>query len=214
MKHELERIEKIIAEKPSWLRRQRINVLRLTALVFGILLLISRPILEAESGGRAAVDSLGILLIVSGILGRFWSIIYIGGRKSKIVLSEGPYSICRHPLYLFSTIATVGVGLTFGSILLAAALGLVVFFILHETARHEEIHLTSKFGVTYQDYARRVPMLIPEFGLWRNSAEIALETRALYVNFKDALVFASFIPLSRLVNWAREAFSLGIFPVL
>ncbi len=189
-------------------------MLRLTVFVFCIFLLISRPILEADSGGRAAMDSLGILLIFLGIFGRFWSIIYIGGRKSKIVLSEGPYSICRHPLYLFSTIATIGVGLTFGSLILTTAIGILVFTILYETARHEELHLTSQFGTAYQDYVRTVPRLIPKLGLWKNSAEIVLDTGALHINFKDALVFASFIPLSRFLNWAREAFNLGVFSLL
>jgi protein-S-isoprenylcysteine O-methyltransferase Ste14 len=195
-------------------RRQRINVLRLSVLLFIPLVLVVQPSILIGSAAHALLDSLGIMLILAGIAGRFWCIIHIGGRKSRLVLQDGPYSICRHPLYLFSTVATVGIGLTFGSILLAAGLGLVVLCVLYVTARHEERYLIAHFGEDYRAYARRVPRLIPSFGLWRSQAEIRIDTGALYGNFRDALVLMSFIPLSRFLVWLRETYDLGLVQMI
>jgi protein-S-isoprenylcysteine O-methyltransferase Ste14 len=214
MKSNFEDLGTHTVKKISWWRRQRINLLRLIALFFGILLFVSRPILDADSGIRAGMDAIGIILLFVGIFGRFWSIIYIGGRKSKLVLDYGPYSICRHPLYLFSTIATIGIGLTFGSIVLTAGLGLVVFFVLYETAHHEERYLLDQFNKEYHDYTIRVPRIIPNVSLWRNPVEINVDTRALYGNFKDALVLIFFIPLSRFWNWLREEYDVGFISLL
>ncbi len=43
---------------------------------------------------------------------------YIAGLKSKRVISYGPYSIMRNPLYFFSSLGFIGAGLTFGSTLI------------------------------------------------------------------------------------------------
>jgi protein-S-isoprenylcysteine O-methyltransferase Ste14 len=214
MKSNLEEIGTHTAKRVSWWRKQRINLLRLVALLFGALLFVFQPIVDSTSGIRAGMDSLGLILLFIGIFGRFWSIVYIGGRKSKLVFDYGPYSICRHPLYLSSTIATIGIGLAFGSVVLAAGLGLVVFFILYETARHEERHLLAQFESEYREYATRVPRIIPNLSLWKNPAEINLDTRALYGNFKDALVLICFIPISRIWNWLREEYDVGFISLL
>ena len=65
----------------------------------------------------------GIFLVIAAVLGRFWAILYIGGRKNQMIMLDGPYSICRHPLYLFSTVGAVGFGLMLGSVVLMAVIG-------------------------------------------------------------------------------------------
>ena len=55
------------------------------------------------------IETLGLALVTVGIGGGLWATLYIGGRKSAVVVSTGPYSITRNPLYLFSSIAAAGV---------------------------------------------------------------------------------------------------------
>ena len=49
----------------------------------------------------------------------------------------GPFSITQNPLYFFSTVGAIGVGLMYGSVLAAAALGLASFVVFRVTARKE-----------------------------------------------------------------------------
>jgi protein-S-isoprenylcysteine O-methyltransferase Ste14 len=92
-------------------------------------------------------------------LGRLWS----AGVSRKIghrVIDTGPYSIVRHPIYT---------GIILGMLAFAAArarpfaflmaLLVTVFFVYK--ARLEERFLQKEFGEAYDEYRRRVPMLVP-----------------------------------------------------
>src|SRR5882757_8547660 len=48
------------------------------------------------------VEWVGVVLIVLCVMGRTWASLYIAGRKGEKLVSDGPYSVCRNPLYLFS----------------------------------------------------------------------------------------------------------------
>jgi protein-S-isoprenylcysteine O-methyltransferase Ste14 len=177
-------------------------------------MVVCQPVIAVGSIGYAFFDTLGILLVLKGVIGRFWCISYIGGRKSKLVFQDGPYSICRHPLYLFSTVASLGLGLMLGSLVISLALGLVVFVILSRTAAEEELFLRAEFGQDYDKYSARVPRIIPNLSGWRTEPEINTKITSMRVNFQDSLVFISFIPLSHLVVWSRETFNLGLFSLI
>jgi len=147
----------------------------------------------------------GILLVVAGVLGRFWAILYVGAAKNRGVTQEGPYSVCRHPLYLFSTIATLGLGFLLGSVVLAVVFGLAVFAILSATAAREERFLRAEFGPAYAEYAARVPRILCRFRLYHSPATVLVSIKALRTNLADALVFLSFIPLAELLNAVKAA---------
>jgi protein-S-isoprenylcysteine O-methyltransferase Ste14 len=55
------------------------------------------------SGGtiHEMIEWFGIVLIVICILGRTWASLYIGGRKIDELVTVGPYSTMRNPLYFF-----------------------------------------------------------------------------------------------------------------
>ena len=153
----------------------------------------------------------GIFLVIAGVLGRFWAILYIGAMKNRSVMQVGPYSICRHPLYLFSTIGVLGFGLMLGSLVLTAFLGLSVFVILSATAAREENFLRTTFGAEYNTYAARVPRIWPNLRHFTTPAEVTCSVKALRVNFADALVFLAFIPLAELMESVKEA---GLLPTI
>ena len=110
----------------SFQRLRRMTLALLLALVFAVLL-FGQSIFPPETALHEAIEMIGIVLIVIGIAGRLWSTLYIGGRKSASVVSDGPYSITRNPLYVFSAVAAVGVGAQMGSI--TAAVGFGVAFL-------------------------------------------------------------------------------------
>jgi protein-S-isoprenylcysteine O-methyltransferase Ste14 len=151
----------------------------------------------------------GVFLIIFAVLGRFWAILYVGAVKNQTVMQDGPYSICRHPLYLFSTMGVVGFGLMLGSLVLAVALGGVAFLILSATAAREEAFLRDHFGVAYETYAARVPRIWPKVALFQAEPTVTSSIVALRTNFFDALVFLGFIPLAELMEGIKD---MGFLP--
>jgi protein-S-isoprenylcysteine O-methyltransferase Ste14 len=185
----------------------RISALRL---VFAVLLPL---VVFTQTGwgatGGMALETVGILGIFVAVLGRFWAILYIGGRKNATVMQDGPYSICRHPLYLFSTIGVVAFGLMLGSLTLAMILGGAAWIILSLTAAREERFLRQTFGARYEDYVARVPRMLPAWHLFQTETRITVDIGTLSRNTADALVFVALVPLAELLKWIE---ALHAFP--
>ena len=80
-------------------------------------------------------------------------------RADKIVTS-GVYSIVRHPQHLGALLAHVGISflLSAGYSLLFTPLMVVLVYLI---SRKEEEELIREFGKEYEDYKKKVPMLIP-----------------------------------------------------
>ena len=193
-------------------QRRRILMLRLSALAMLPLVILARPVwLDTLAAG--ALEQVGALMIVAGVLGRFWSILYIGGQKNARVVREGPYSMCRHPLYLFSTVAIAGFALMLQSVVLAILLVGTTFSILWMTARREEVYLLSAFGAEYADYMARVPRILPDPGLFRTDAEVTFSVATLRRNFADSLVFLALIPLAEGLESMHAATLLPLVPI-
>ena len=180
----------------------RVNILRL-AFILAVPLLIfthsawPEPVFEV-------LEVLGVALVITAVLGRFWAILYIGGHKNKTVMQDGPYSVCRHPLYLFSTLGVMGLGLMLGSIVMTALLGGLTFVILSITARKEEAFLRGTFGPAYDAYAAKVPMILPRLSGFRTEGEVTISVSHLRQNLMDALVFLCFIPLAEALEFLNE----------
>lgn len=195
------------------LQKHRINILRGAFLLILPILLFTRSAWEGTEIIYEIFEAVGALLVISGVLGRFWSILYSGGRKNETVVQDGPYSVCRHPLYLFSTIAVTGFGVLLGSIVLTVILGGVTFAILAATARDEEKFLREKFGGRYDAYAARVPAILPKPSLFSSPQEVSFNTGHLRTNLRDALVFLCFLPLAELMEYLHEEAILPSIPI-
>jgi len=190
-------------------QRIRIAALRVFFLLCIPLILFTRSAWMDPEWVFEIAEVTGIAFIIFAVLGRFWAILYIGGHKNQQIMQDGPYSICRHPLYLFSTLGVVGLGLMLGSLVLTAFLGAAVFFILTATAAREEAFLRAEFGPAYDVYAARVPRIWPKLSLFRCEPTVQVKIATLRVNFFDALVFLAFIPLAELMEWIKE---IGLVP--
>jgi protein-S-isoprenylcysteine O-methyltransferase Ste14 len=77
-------------------------------------------------------------------------------RGTDHLVTDGPFSFTRNPLYLAGTILILGIGLVSG---IGWYLVLAIFaaFAVQKLAiEREEKHLQSRFGKSYLDYAERV----------------------------------------------------------
>jgi len=189
----------------------RITILRLSFLAVLPLMLFSRSAWMDPEWMFDILEVMGIFFVIFAVLGRFWSILYIGGHKNRTVMQDGPYSICRHPLYLFSTIGVLGLGMMLGSIVLTVLLGLLTFVILSVTARKEEQFLRAEFGDSYKTYEQRVPRIWPDISLFHTRNYVEFSVAHLKGNFFDALVFLAFIPLAELMEWVKEENLIATF---
>jgi protein-S-isoprenylcysteine O-methyltransferase Ste14 len=93
-------------------------------------------------------------------LGRLWSATITRKQDHKVV-DTGPYALVRHPIYTGIILAGFATAIQHGTaVSLAGALLLVLAWTIK--ARLEERFLRAELGVAvYNDYAARVPMLVP-----------------------------------------------------
>ena len=138
----------------------------------------------------------GFLLIVAAVLGRLWTTLFIAGRKDEQLVREGPFSVCRHPLYVCSIVGALGIGLTTLSLSLTVALPLVVGVIVLAAARREDALLLTIHGTAWRDYREAVPAFWPAWSRMRMPESVTLPPRIYRKAFLDA---ASFLGLWLLV---------------
>ncbi len=97
-------------------QRKRLIVVQAAAVVAIILLLFTKPFLSEGSSGHEIVELLGVVFVLTCFIGRLWSILYVGGKKNDELISMGPFSMTQNPLYFFSTVGAIGIGLMYGSV--------------------------------------------------------------------------------------------------
>ena len=157
------------------------------------------------------IETLGLVLIMVGIAGRLWATLYIGGRKSAEVVSTGPYSITRNPLYLFSSLAAAGVGAQTGSYVVACLFMVLSCAAFYVVALREERFLSATLGAEYLGYLSRVPRFLPNPMIYRDEPEVMFQTGRLRTTLLDGLGFLVAIPLLEIIEEAQEA---GVVPIL
>lgn len=184
-------------------------ILALLIVAICLLLVFSGSLQDELNHER--IESHGLAVILVGIGGRLWSILYIGGRKSMEVVSSGPYSIMRNPLYFFSTIAAAGVGAQTGSYVVTVASMVVCAIAFHVVALREERYLKTNLGAPYLDYMQRVPRFFPNPMIFRDEQQVTFAPRVFRTTFIDGLVFLLAIPFFEIVESGQEA---GWIPVL
>lgn len=80
-----------------------------------------------------------------------------GWEHTTEIVDTSIFRVVRHPLYLGGAIATVGIMLVIQSIL-STILGLVAFFCFWVASKKEDEINIQKFGESYKEYMKKVPM--------------------------------------------------------
>lgn len=178
-------------DRPKLLKARQFHT-RIFAVIVVALLLVSQPWL-AGSGLQMLMVWLGYALVVIGAMGRVYCSAFIGGRKNDVVVREGPFAVVRNPLYVFSFIAMVGIGLQSGMIaILAILVGAFIYYYPLVVAK-EEAFLAHKFGEPYNRYMAEVPRWLPDLRLWNEPEQVEGKPRFIRDTIMDATVF--FLPM-------------------
>jgi protein-S-isoprenylcysteine O-methyltransferase Ste14 len=78
-------------------------------------------------------------------------------RGATALITDGPFTRSRNPIYVANTLLVAGAGLLFGILWLVIA-GFVAAFLTQKLAiEREERHLAARFGQPWADYAARTP---------------------------------------------------------
>ena len=101
-------------------------------------------------GALAGIIGLGVRAYAAGYL-----------HKQEVLTVTGPYAYTRNPLYLGSAILALGTGIATRSWISALVLILyfAVFYSMVMKREATELHL--RYGTSFEDYARAVPLFIP-----------------------------------------------------
>ena len=189
--------------------RKRI-LLAVTSLLAAALPFVA-SIRHPEGALHETIEAIGFALIIVCVLGRTWATLYIGGRKKHALVIDGPYSLVRNPLYLFSLIGAAGIGLTTGSATYGLAFALAVFLVFNGVIRREETYLRTNFGGVFDEYAARTARWLPGIRGWRDANELVVRPRLVLITFRDASLFLLAVPVTEAIDHLQAA---GYLPVL
>lgn len=117
-------------------------------------------LLLALSGTLLALAGAAFVVICHAELGAAWSFAPEADQRTGLI-TNGPYRLVRHPIYLGLAMLTVGEALAFGSwpALVIALFGIVPTLAWRASA--EERLLSRTFGETYEVYRQRTRMIVP-----------------------------------------------------
>lgn len=151
----------------------------------------------------------GIVFAGAASLGRMWCSLYIAGYKDEKLITKGPYSICRNPLYFFSMVGVTGIGLCTGT-LTFPALFLLLFSIYYPfVIKREEKRLKSIFGTRFSDYTRKVPAFIPNPLIFEEPDNYTVNPSVYRVHIFSALWFIWVIGIFEVVRAFKKT---GMMP--
>lgn len=151
----------------------------------------------------------GHILVVIGVMIRIFASLYVGGRKNNELVTDGPFSIVRNPLYVGSFLAMTGLGLLTGSLLITLLLVIAFIFCYAITVPREELYLSRKFGERYEHYLQHVPRWLPKFSLWQNPSELNVKPYFVLRTMLDGASFFLGIIILEAIDTLRL---LGVLP--
>lgn len=160
-------------------RQFRIRLLQLGFVPIVFLVVFVRPHWELESTFAYVLELTGYVVLLAGLGIRVWAILFIGGRKSQTIVTDGPYSLCRNPLYLGTVLLAFGVGLCFENVLVLIAAVAIVLPVHYAAARLEERHLLAKFPADYSAYLERTSRFWPRWRSYSSPTNVSVSTRAI-----------------------------------
>jgi protein-S-isoprenylcysteine O-methyltransferase Ste14 len=135
------------------------------------------------------MELVGFCFIFLAAIGRIWCTLYIAGRKNKVLCSEGPYSMCRNPLYLFSFVGLVGICLAGQNIILAAIAAAIYLICYHFVIEGEEERLQRVFGENFTNYIASTPRFWPRLSIPRDYQILEVDTKIFTRSLREVIWF-------------------------
>lgn len=196
----------------GWIsRKARTRIMRLGFFPIAFVALFGSRSWDTERSTGFLIEASGYILLLAGAGIRLWATLYIGGRKSRELVSDGPYSLCRNPLYLGTVLITAGASLCFANLpMLVLSLGLMVP-VHWLVVNAEERHLAERFGSAYETYSMRTPRFLPRFRAYHCQEWVSVWSRTT----RSAVLMTVLLVLIPLAGRLVELLhAKGVLPVL
>jgi protein-S-isoprenylcysteine O-methyltransferase Ste14 len=160
----------------------------LGAIALLIAVAFSEPSVGAGESHKTA-KLIGYTLITLAMLGRVWCAIYIDGRKNDQLIQDGPYSMCRNPLYLFSFVGVVGILVGIKAFLLLLVVIPIYWLYYFYVVKSEERRLANIFGREFIDYRGKVNRFLPGLRHYWSRDTIEVNSRLIFRSIIRASFF-------------------------
>ncbi len=105
----------------------------------------------------------GITLAGIAFFIRAWAVLYLAGYVNDQLLTEGPFSLCRNPIYLSTIIGATGVALQTQTLSFPLLLVAVLLVYLNVHIGGEERRLLKIHGQRFLAYRASTPRFVPHF---------------------------------------------------
>ncbi len=155
--------------------------------------------------------SVGVLMVAIGFASRLWVSTYQAGYKNKHLITVGPYSMCRNPMYFSNLLGGAGACLTTGTITVPILFMLASLLHYRRVIRNEEATLRRHHGDAFDAYRAATPALVPSFKRFSEPEDYLVRTRQLSARIPLALWPIVAVALIYLVQGLH---SHGVLPVL
>jgi len=171
------------------IKKNRLKISRILIVCLILIDFLSTPRWPMKPLTIILLEVLAFALVLIAAFGRLWSLTYISGNKTQNLITTGPYSLMRNPLYFFSLIGAIGLGLVSKSILVFSVLLLAFVIYYPLVVRAEEEHLRSIHGQDFLRYRSAVLAFLPRFSRYREEASYLVDARRLRRSFFSAMWF-------------------------
>ena len=185
-----------------------------TRILMGLTLLTGifcKTMFPDETLAHESMDLMGYVLVTVCAVGRIYTTAFIGGIKNAQLITWGPYSVCRNPLYFFSLLGAAGIGLMSTSLLAFCIIFFGFLVIYWKLIEREEEFLQERFGEDFTSYKTNVPKILPDFSRYSCPEEIPLQPKFLNRAVSDAVWWFVPLPLFELAEVLQEAHIINPF---
>jgi protein-S-isoprenylcysteine O-methyltransferase Ste14 len=194
----------------SFIERLRIPLSRACLAAVAFLILFSDSAWdERHPMMGVSLFMVGAILVAFGSMGRLWCAVYIAGYKTHKLVTDGPYSISRNPLYFFSLIGGFGTGLATETMTIPLLVLLAFRLYYPFVIRSEEKKLREVHGEAFDAYCATVPQLFPKWKLLREPETYSVNPRVFRKHIASALWFVWILGICEVIEGLHET---GLVP--
>ena len=187
------------------IEKLRIHITRIFAVLLVALICLSSSLWEAKVEILSTILFLvGAVLVGIASLGRLWCSLYIAGYKKGHLVTQGPYSMCRNPLYFFSLLGALGVGFASETFLIPAliVIGFAAYYPF--VIKSEEAELAKLHKNEFEMYFKKVPRFFPKISYLTEPEEYIVKPVIFRKHIFSALWFIWFLGILELIEALHE----------